>query len=227
MPISPFQRAVEEGLLSPPDGKSVAGSGKAKRKPKPTSKAANRRKKIKKRYASAREEAQLAGVIPTTPEGAVRDERVHSVDPLDGLPQLVRQALKERWDTPGTAKQAIMAQLLVPFFNKVEVMDRDGNIRYVKSTPRLLNELARTILALDQAQYERDNPIAAGQAKGAASTVAVSVQSNMLAVSVLREAFERDIGRGETMLPPPTESSPLGYSRFDGEVEVGAASTED
>ena len=226
MPKSSLQRAAEEALNT--DSRSTAGSaGKAKRKSKPTGKTKNRKKKIKNRYSAAREEAQLAGVIPTTPDGAVRDERTHSVDPLDGLPALVRQALKEQWDTPGKAKQAIMAQLLTPFFNEVEVMDKDGNIRHIRPSPKLLNELARTILALDQTQWERDNPVAAGQAKGASSTVAVSVQSNMLAVSVLREALERDIGRGETGLPAPAVPSTPGYSRFDGEVEVGAASTSD
>ena len=68
----------------------------------------NRRNKLKKRYAKAREDAQLAGLIPTTPGGAVRDERV---DPrsqgCQQLPQLVRQALKNDWNTPDEAKPAV------------------------------------------------------------------------------------------------------------------------
>lgn len=223
MPTSPFQRGVNEQ----PDSRSTAGSGKAKRKPKPTSSAKNRKKKIKKRYSSAREEAQLAGVIPTTPDGAVRDERTYSVDPLRGLPETVRQALKENWATPGTAKPAIIAALLRPFFNDTKVLDSDGKLVDIPASPKLLNELAKTIIQLDQRQYERDNPEAAGKAKGASMPVGVSIQANMLAVQILRDNFENTIGGGLTALPPPTEPGPLGSGRFDGEVEVGAASTSD
>lgn len=220
MPVSPFQRAQQDNT----DGRS--SSGETKRKSRPTSRIANRKKKIKARYAKAREEAQLAGLIPTEPGGAVRDERTHSIDPVDGLPGLVRQALRESWKTPDSAKPAVLAALLRPFFNDITLIDKDGNQITVPPPPKTLNELARTILALDQSQWERDHPIEAGQAKGS-MTVGVSVQANMLAVKILREALENDEGRGETALPPPIDPSTLGHSRFDGEVEVGAASTGD
>lgn len=43
---------------------------------RPSNKQRNRRQKVKARYTKAREDAQLEGIIPTSPEGAVRDERV-------------------------------------------------------------------------------------------------------------------------------------------------------
>lgn len=42
----------------------------------PTSKARRKRQKLKRKYARLREDAQLADIIETTAEGAVRDERV-------------------------------------------------------------------------------------------------------------------------------------------------------
>src|SRR4051812_6658115 len=84
----------------------------------PTSKARRRRQKLKRRYARLREDAQLAGIIPTTPEGAVQDERV---DPrtqgCQQLPALVRQALREGWNVPDTAEPRIVDELLQPFYD--------------------------------------------------------------------------------------------------------------
>ena len=42
----------------------------------PTSRARGLKQNLKEHYAKVREEAQLQGLIPTTPEGAVRDEKV-------------------------------------------------------------------------------------------------------------------------------------------------------
>lgn len=217
------------------DGRSQAGRRKRKSKSKPTKPAENRKKKLKKRYASAREDAQLAGLIPTTPDGAVRNERSSSVDPLDGLPELVRQALRENWATPAHAKPAIIAALLRPFFNNVKILTKDGAIVEMPASPKTLNELARTILALDQTQYERENPEAAGKAKGpllngvptsGVMAVTVSLESNKLAVKVLRETIEKEIGGGVTGIPPMIEQVPDSPPRFDGEVETGAAASD-
>src|SRR5262249_16981842 len=51
------------------------------------------------RYAKVREDAQLLGIIPTVPEGAVRNE-VAPVAPDPPLPHLVRAAIKNNWETP-------------------------------------------------------------------------------------------------------------------------------
>lgn len=237
MPVSPFQRAANEQQKKQQEQEQQqqdSGSGggsKRKSRSRPTNARRGKKQKTKERYAKAREDAQLEGIIPTTPEGAVRDERTVCADPLDGLPEMVRQALKEKWDTPGAAKPAIIASLLRPFYsNGIPTMTRDGEVVMMPPSPKLLNELARTLLALDQTQYERDNPVQAGQAKGnnqATVAIGVSIEANKLAVQVMREAFERETGGSNTALPALAESDAPGYRRFDGQVETCAASTTD
>lgn len=183
MPVSPFRRAADEGLnqQEQSDGRSSAGKGKAKRKPKPTSKAKNRKKKIKARYSKAREDAQLAGIIPTTPDGAVHQERVDPARQVGAaLPSLVREALRECWSTPDNAKPAIIAALLEPFFVDDVVVDENGKQVHVKPSRKLLMELAKTLRTLDQTQWERDHPAEAGKAKGRAPVVENTVNNNVV-----------------------------------------------
>ncbi len=194
------------------DSRSTAGSGKAKRPSKPTKPRSNRKKKIKKRYSAAREEAQLAGVIPTTPDGAVRDERTHSTDVP--MPALIAAAIRRGWAVPDGLKPELVDELVAVVMNP----DMPAKAKIAAFS---------ALRQADRSQWEQDNPVEAGKAKGATSTVAISVQSNMLAVQIMREHLENDIGRGETGLPAPTESSPPSHSRFDGTVEVGAAFTSD
>ena len=229
MPVSPFKRAAQEGLNQPEgDGRSTAGSGKAKRKPKPTSKAKNRKKKVKARYAKAREEAQLAGVIPTTPDGAVRNERVPTApDPV--LPELVRQAIRESWATPDRAKARVVASLLEPFFNNITVVDEEGRALQIPASPKLLNELAKTLRMLDQTQYERDHPEEATKAKGGGGSAAVSVtvQTNIQAAALVREMIERgELGVIEEMQPPDKPSA-LGGGGQQRQVEADTTSQSD
>ncbi len=119
-----------------------------------------RRKKLqrmKMRYMELRDELEQAGEIPVEPAGATRDERVPTApDPL--LPEVVRQAVREGWATPEPAKQHIIKQLLEPFYNDVTVMNEAGEVVQVPASPKLKNELARTILMMDRDQYERNNP---------------------------------------------------------------------
>ena len=108
----------------------------------PTSKARRRRQKLKRRYARLREDAQLADIIETTPEGAVRNE-VARVAPDPPLPHLVRAALKNNWPTPDCNKPAIIASLLAPFYDS----DADR---------ALLVKCFKVLFLADQTQYERD-----------------------------------------------------------------------
>jgi hypothetical protein len=111
-------------------------------------KARRRRQKIRREYARLREDAQLAGMIETVPEGALRVERV---DPrtqgCQQLPALVRQALREGWSVPDSAKPRIVDELLQPFYAQ------DG-----PRDSKLLIALARTLLLLDREQWKRDHP---------------------------------------------------------------------
>jgi hypothetical protein len=120
----------------------TANLGRRKRK---------RRQKLKKRYARAREDAQLSGVIPVVPEGAVRNE-VAPVAPDPPLPHLVRAALKNDWATPDAAKAKVVADLLVPFFEE-------------GTDPGLRVRLARLLLLLDQTQFDMDHPGQAGKGR--------------------------------------------------------------
>jgi hypothetical protein len=159
---SPSCLAVEETLIQThADGGSVAGSGdekprRGKRKPKPTKPAAHRKKKIKARYSKAREDAQLAGVVPTTPDGAVRDERVDPATQEDGasalLAGLVTQALREGWAVPDDVKPKIVDELSAPFYEE-------------GTDPMLLVRLVKVLLLLDQTQWERDRAEEAGKAR--------------------------------------------------------------
>jgi hypothetical protein len=106
----------------------------------PTSKARRKRQKRKRKYARLREDCQLAGIIATTPTGAVRNE-VSPVAPDPPLPHLVRAALKKNWPTPDSNKPAIVDSLCAPFY------DSDAD-------PMLKIRLARLLLLLDQTQYE-------------------------------------------------------------------------
>jgi hypothetical protein len=117
----------------------------------PTSKARRRRQKLKRKYARLREDAQLAGIIETTPETAVRDERA-PVAPDPPLPHLVRAAIKNNWPTPDCNKPDIVDSLLEPFYDP----DADR---------ALLVRCFRVLLLLDQTQYERDHPEQAGKGR--------------------------------------------------------------
>jgi hypothetical protein len=114
----------------------------------PTSKARRRRQKLRRKYARLREDAQLAGVIETVPEGAVHDERV---DPraqstfIPALPALVRRALRENWRTPDCNKPVVVDSLIEPFYDPDCAAD-----------PMLLVRCFRLLVLLDQTQYERD-----------------------------------------------------------------------
>lgn len=147
----------------------------------PTSKRRRQKQQLKERYAKVREDAQLADLIPTTPEGAVRNEV--AITGNAQLPELVRQAIRESWSTPDAAKGAIVANLLEPFFAERQL---DAQGRPVPPDRKELIELAKTLRLLDQTQYERDNPEAAGVAKGATN---ISLQNTLQATEVMREAL--------------------------------------
>src|SRR5262245_5377970 len=110
-----------------------------------------RRQRCKERYAKAREDAQLLGIIPTVPEGAVRNE-VAPVAPDPPLPHLVRAAIKNNWPTPDCNKPDIVDSLIAPFYDP-------------EADAAMLVKCARVLLLLDQTQYERDHPERAGKCR--------------------------------------------------------------
>lgn len=105
--------------------------------------------------------------------------RQEVVDPvLQGcqqLPEVVRRALTENWNTPDVAKPAIIGSLLEPFFVSDVVLDRDGNQVRVPPNRALLMKLAEVLMSLEQTQHERDNP--KNKEKDAATTININVET--------------------------------------------------
>lgn len=151
----------------------------------PSSPRRRHKQKVKKQYAVLREEAQHLDIIPTTPEGAVRNERV---DPaLQGsaiLPEIVREALRNNWATPDVAKPAIVANLLEPFFAERETDPATG--KSIPPNRAQMIELAKVLRLLDQTNFERENPEAAGLAKGGTN---ISLQNTLQATEAMRESL--------------------------------------
>ncbi len=143
----------------------------------PTSKNRNKRKRLKVKYSELREEAQLRGLIPTVPEGAIRSE---VVDPStqDEQPQhgILRQAIKGDWSVPDEKKRLIIDKLLEPFEDTSEEVDR-----------YLLKENAKTLILADQRQWERDHP---ELKKGTEVNVGVQVNNQVDLRDVLRRVRE-------------------------------------
>jgi len=117
-----------------------------------------------------REDAQLYNVIPTTPEGAVRNE---VVDPAtqgeQPLPGLVSKALRNGWATPDEKKPGLVDEMDQVVRNAA----LDANIRVAAF---------RALLKGDEVQYARDHPEEAGKAKGAGMAVNVGIVADLTGI---------------------------------------------
>lgn len=161
----------------------------------PTSKGRNKRQKLKSRYSKAREDAQLHGLIETTPEEALKDERVPpSVQGEQKIPGLDRDAVRKGWEVPEEVKVKVIERLSEPFFeaNRV-VVTREGKEVVVPPDRNLLKENAKVLVLADQRQWERDNPRESGLSKGASQTTHVNVLMADLA-ELFRRADEQEAG---------------------------------
>lgn len=208
MPVSPFQRAAEGGLMEKPTGPTY---GKKKRK------ARQRKRKL---YQEIREELQLSGDIPTVPEGAIRPERVApSAQGSQPLPELIAQAIRKGWAVDDGMKPHLVDELVQI------VMSADMP---TKAKVAAFNALRMA----DQSQWERDNPETAGKAKGAGGAVNVSIQTNLAAASIVRGMIERGeledaAGLGNGAMSASTLAGALGGGGYDGAVEEPAAPASD
>lgn len=118
-------------------------------------KAQKARQRAKAKYAKAREKAQQLGIIETTPDGAVRDERVDpSTQGEQTFPVLDRQAVRKGWAVPEERKPALVERIS-SVVEDPEAKDRDRVAAF--------NALQKA----DRDQWERDNPADAGKAAGA------------------------------------------------------------
>lgn len=115
-----------------------------RKKSKPQGAKRNQLKGIDRRYAHAREDAQIAGRVPTTPEMALKPEKVDpSSQSEQRFPGLIGQALRNGWAVPDGRKPALVDEMI----SLVE--DPEAG-----AVPKVMafNALAKG----DQIQHERD-----------------------------------------------------------------------
>lgn len=100
------------------------------------------RQAARREYSILREDKQLAGIEPTTPEGAVHEERVPvGADPP--APELVRMAIRLGWDTPEAGKVKAVDDLV-------------DAIRDEDTKPGMRVRCFQALLVADRAQTERE-----------------------------------------------------------------------
>jgi hypothetical protein len=135
-------------------GCSVVDTSKLKGKKKRKA-----RQRNVKNFMELREDLQLDGRIPTTPEGAIRDERVDPVKQSEQqFPALVETAVRNGWATPDHIKPKIVDALIEPFLKRDTIVTADGDTIEIPPDRNLLKENAKVLAMVDKMQYERDHP---------------------------------------------------------------------
>lgn len=165
-------------------GQAARQSEQGAEKPKRSGKQQRKdRQHLKEKYAKTRENAQLAGIIPTVPEGAVRPEVVNpATQEEQDMTHLDRAAINLGWAVPEDKKQQIVDRLTQ------KALDAESSAKEVAMC-------ANALLKADQMQYERDNPAAA---KGSTNTtintaVHVDIGDLLRRIRAQREQSERVI----------------------------------
>ena len=179
-----------------------------------TTSARNKRQKLKATYGRVREEAQLQGIIPTTPEGAAKSERVNpAVQTEQQFPALVAEAARNGWATPEHIKPKIVDALVEPFVKRDVVYAPDGSEYEVPPDRYLLTKNAQVLATLDKMQHERDNP----KDEGGDTNVNVNTQVNVVNWDSLaqRPQYVDPVDTAIQALPtsnnePTTETGPDG-----------------
>lgn len=187
-----------------------------------TSRGRNRKQKEKASYSKLREDLQLRGQLPTTPEGAVRDERV---DPLSQdsqqFPQLDINAIRNGWAVPEPEKARMVDRLVAIVLEepRQEVLVVNGKEVAVTRQPdkNLQVKAFNALQQADQRQYERDNPEDAGRARGGVN-VAVD---NSTKVGILGRLLEEARGAGTGGGPDHPQQLPPASGGDEGNVGGG------
>ena len=145
-------------------------SGRKKRK---------KRQSKRKLYQLIREDLQLSGDLPTTPEGALRTEVVPiSIQTEQPLPAMIQEAIRKGWKVDDEKKPKLVDELI-------------GIIEDPEQPTKVKVTAFNALRAADKDQYERDNPEAAGKAKG--STKVDVVNNNTVQVGNVFDDIERDM----------------------------------
>lgn len=167
----------------------------------------NKRSKLKVSFAKMREDAQHHNVISTTPEGAVRDERVDpALQDQQRFPGLDRAAIRDGlgWSVPDSVKRKVVEVAAEMVHERViDFVDVDGSGNKVpveRPNRKAQIEGAKILMDADQQQYKRDEPLKAGQAAGASQFNVTEMIADMAAPDP--EPVEVKVAR---MIAPPTE----------------------
>lgn len=185
-----------------------------KRKSKPTNKRRNERQEIKRKYSHSREDAQLLGIIPTTPEGAIKSEVVDPATQEDlPDPVLIKRAIRAGWAVPEDRKIGLVDEL-------VAIVDNPDMPAKVKIAA--FNALRMA----DETQFERDHPELARTMRGGNDNKTTiigtvnNVQNNIDAAAVIREMVDAgQLGLIEE-LPASAQSLPPGDGGHQREVDT-------
>lgn len=124
---------------------------------RPTTGKRKSKQRTKEQYAKAREAAQLAGVIPTIPEGAVRDERVDpATQDEQRFPGLDRLAIREGkgWGVNEHIKRKVIETSAEVLFEKKTYFDTEGNEKECPPDRAAQAQAARTLLAAEKMEME-------------------------------------------------------------------------
>ncbi len=165
----------------------------------PTSKKRSHRQKVKDRYAHAREDAQLAGLIPTTPEEALKSERVNPlIQDEQRFPGLDRQAIRNDghgWSVPEHVKRKVIEKTAEVLFAAPEVViEDDGSETEVPPDAQLQMQAAKTLMMADKQQWERDAPEEAGMAAGANQVVSgVEMLGQLLQAAKMQREISHEV----------------------------------
>lgn len=171
-----------------------------KRKSKPSTKARNGKQATKSRYARAREDAQLAGLIPTTPEGALRPEKVDpSSQDEQRFPGLDRMAIRnaEGWGITDQVKRKIVEVNAEVLYERRTYYDREG--REVEAPPdrQAQVQASRVLMLADERDWERKQPEQAAKSEGGTQVNVFQVNNAGLEIEQLMRAVaeQKRIGR--------------------------------
>lgn len=189
--------------------------GNKKNGSKPTSDARSKKQALRDRYAHAREDAQLAGLIPTKPEEALKPEVVDPATQTEA-PQvgLIVQALRSGWAVPEGRKPDLVDELM-------RILDDPEMCAKVKVSA--FNALRMA----DQQQYERDHPEQMAKLRGSAGTGTVNVnntnvQNNVTVgelfsdIKTIEESYARVVGSA------PRDSTPAHVERSGDESQANS-----
>lgn len=181
----------------------------------------NKRSKKKVSYSKLRDEAQELDLIATTPEGAVRDERVDPrLQDEQRFPGLDRLAIRGGlgWSVPDALKRKVIekagemvTELVIDFVDM-----GDGNKVAVERPNRKAQiEGAKLLMDADEAQYKRDKPQEAGIAAGAPQMMDWSPMLAPAEVTVV-DPVKEELMRVERMIATPQQPSENGHLNGDG-----------